>query len=132
MKRRQEGLARSGAGENPVVRSPLELWRLKGGVSHRAEGEERRAPDSILAIYGERATSTFIMEGEVASIHFDRGRGEIFFRGHNIRHLDLTPAQLAALGSFEEVLRGDPKGKRLAGDYGATLARCLADKKRGG
>lgn len=129
MKGRKErlGAVQEEAGD-PVVRSPLDLWRLKGGISHHPVERGRPSPDSMLAVYDDRVTYTFIIEDEVASIHYDRKRGEIFFRGHNIRHLDLTPAQIEALFHMEEVLRDDPGAAGLFSDYSATLARCLADK----
>jgi hypothetical protein len=86
----------------------------------------------MLASYGDRVTYTFIIDDEVASIHFDRTRGEIFFRGHNIRHLELAASQVEALLRLEEVLKADEKARDLFPEYSATLARCLADKYKGG
>ena len=83
----------------------------------------------MLAAMNDRVTYTFILEDEVASIHFDRRRGEIFFRGRNIRHLELSPAQIEALDHMKEVLAGDGKARALLSDYSATLARALADNK---
>lgn len=114
------------------LRSPLDLWRLRAGISHRPEGAGQRAPDSMLASYEDRVTYTFIIEEEVASIHFDRKRGEIFFRGHNIRHLELSSLQIEALLRLEEVLKADEKARDLFPEYSATLTRCLADKYKGG
>lgn len=114
----------------PVVReqgsSAIDLWRHIGGRS-RPVGE--KAADSMLAVFKDRATYTFILEDEVASIHFDRTRGEIFFKGHNIRHLTLSEGQINALNHMKEVLLTDAKAKRLLNSYSATLARRLADNK---
>ena len=109
-------------------RSPLDLLRLKGGQSRRVGQEGRPPPDAMLAVMPDRATYTFILEDQVASIHYDRRRGEIFFCGHNILHLELTEAQQKALQHMEEVLKADDRGKQLFSDYAATLARCRADK----
>lgn len=106
--------------------SAIDLWRHMGGKS-RPVGE--RAADSMLAVFKDRATYTFILDDEVASIHFDRTRGEIFFKGHNIRHLTLTGNQINALNHMKEVLITDSKAKRFLNDYSATLARYLADNK---
>jgi hypothetical protein len=128
MVNKKERIEVAQAEADPVLRSPLDLLKLKGGASRRLREGGRPPPDSMLAILPDRATYTFILEDEVASIHFDRRRGEIFFRGHNIRHLELTQAQKEALGHVEEVLKGGEKGRELFPDYAATLARCLADK----
>lgn len=112
----------------PHVQSALDLWRLMGGESHRVRENGKMAPDSMLAVYKERVTYTFIMDDEVSSIHFDRKRGEIFFRGHNITHMDLTEAQKGALLHMKQVLAEDEKAKSLLPHYSATLDRLLADK----
>ena len=108
--------------------SPLELIRMRSGRSHRVGESQRAAPDSMLAVYRDRVTYTFIMEEEVASIHFDRQRGEIFFRGHNIAHMELTPRQREALLAMEGVLEADEQARPFFEAYGATLHRLLADK----
>jgi hypothetical protein len=112
-----------------TIQSPIDLWRLMGGKSHKV-GESGQMPpvDSMLAIHEGRATYTFILDDEVASIHFDLQRGEIFFKGHNIAHLDLTSSQKEALIRMKAVLAGDPKAQKLYSAYCATLDRCLADK----
>ncbi len=114
--------------EGEPIRSPLDLLKYKVGASHRAKEEGRPPPDSMLAVMQGRATYTFIMKEEVASIHYDRRRGEIFFCGHNIRNMELSKEHLEALMRMEEVLRGDSRGNELFSDYSATLARSLADK----
>jgi hypothetical protein len=108
--------------------STPDLVRLMGGASRRAGGLKRGLPDSVIAIYRDRLTYTFIMEQEVASIHFDRSRGEIFFRGHNIRHMNLEPAQRKALIALIGVLEEDKEGRSFRDGYSATLDRILADK----
>jgi hypothetical protein len=113
---------------DPSVRSPLDLLKYKQGASRQLREEGKPPPDSMLAVSADRATYTFILEDEVASIHFDRHRGEIFFRGHNIRNIDLSDGQLQALMHMEEVLKGDSRAKEHFPEYSATLARCLADK----
>ncbi len=44
-----------------------------------------------------RFTYTFLFQGEAASIHFDALREEIFYRGHNIRNMNLSEDQLGIL-----------------------------------
>src|SRR5438046_1397485 len=66
---------------------PVEVAGIVGGVARRVPDATGRPADSMLAVYKDRLTYTFILEAEVASIHFDSRRQEIFFRGHNIRFM---------------------------------------------
>jgi len=88
--------------------------------------------DTRLAVFKDRLTYTFILDSEVASIHFDRNRGEIFYKGHNIINLELSENQKKVLKSFLMVLEGDAKGKEFLNAYSATLERSLADKQKVG
>jgi len=107
-------------------KSPLDLWKLMGGKAKRVT-EGKPSPDSLLAVYKQRFTYTFIMGREVASIHFDRAKKEIFFKGHNIRNLKLDEDQIKALKEFKKVLRVDSRGGPFLADYDATLGLVLAD-----
>lgn len=53
----------------------------------------------------DRATLTFYQGSQVASIHFDKKRQEIFFRGHNVKNMTLTEEQWMALRQFTQYLR---------------------------
>ncbi len=108
--------------------STPDLMHLMRGRSKRAGQMERGSPDSVIAIYKDRLTYTFIMGEEVASIHFDRSRGEIFFRGHNIVHMKLGPMERKALIALIGVLEEDEQGREFKESYSATLDRVLADK----
>jgi hypothetical protein len=124
-KKEQMGLAsRAGSTQH----STPDLVRLMGGVSKRAGKIKKGAPDSVIAIYKNRLTYTFIMENEVASIHYDRSRGEIFFRGHNIAHMELGSRERKALIALIGVLEEDEQGREFKDSYSATLDRVLADK----
>ncbi len=112
----------------PNLSSPLDIMRRMGGQAHPVRNPSGKQADSMLAAYKDRMTYTFIMEGEVASIHFDRVRGEIFFRGHSIKNMELSEAQVLALHSLVEILKGDEEGKSFYADYEATLSRLMADK----
>lgn len=129
MKNKHEQIEEAMKTKEQMPNSAIDLWRLMGGQSHRVREEGKPPPDAMLAVLGDRVTYTFIMEDEVASIHFDRMRGEIFFKGHNIRHLTLSDRQREALLKMKEVLSGDEKAKVLFSDYSATLDRCLTDNK---
>ncbi|PIR17249.1 MAG: hypothetical protein COV46_05015 [Deltaproteobacteria bacterium CG11_big_fil_rev_8_21_14_0_20_49_13] len=108
--------------------SPLERIKKTGGVAHPVKQRMGRPADSMLAVYRDRFTYTFILDKEVASIHFDRSKKEIFFRGHNILKMVLSPEQVRALKSAQEVLEDDEQGKLLFNEYVATLGGLLADK----
>lgn len=112
-------------------KSPLDLWRLMGagGKAHRVQPAGMPRTDSLLAVFKDHFTYTFILGRDVASIHFDRGRGEIFFRGHNIRNMELDADQRGALKSLKNVLENDKRGEEFLKDYDATLGRFLADNK---
>ena len=108
--------------------SAPDLIRLMRGRSRHAGRIERGEPDSVIAVYKDRLTYTFIMNDDVASIHFDRSRGEIFFRGHNISYMDLSSDERKSLISLIGVLEGDEEGREFLSAYSATLDRVLADK----
>jgi len=115
-------------GESEHKPSSLDLIRMMGGRSRPAGRGPQRAPDSVIAVFKDRVTYTFIMDEEVASIHFDRKRGEIFFKGHNIRNMHLSQKQIKALNVMREVLEADREGRELYPAYSATLDRLLTDK----
>ena len=110
------------------VPSALDLLRRSGGQARKVGKGTGRSIDSMLAVYKDRVTYTFICNNEVASIHFDRSRGEIFFRGHNVHNMDLNCEQLEALRRMELVMASDHRSKSMSSDYSATLTRLLADK----
>lgn len=113
--------------------SPLDLWRLmgQGGKAKRVQTSQIPASDGLLAVFRGRITYTFIWGREVASIHFDQERGEIFFKGHNIRNLKLSEAHLKALRGLKDILKKDSRAKPHCQEYDATLARVLADNYKG-
>ena len=126
MKQKRRRMMAMGEGEHKP--SSSDLIRMMGGRSRPAGRGRQRGSDSVIAIYKERVTYTFVMGEEVASIHFDSSRGEIFFRGHNIRNMQLNEKQLAALEAMKGVLAADQQGKEYLSAYSATLARLIADK----
>lgn len=111
------------------TKSPLDLIKIHGGHAHKVGGMAVRGADSMIAVYKNRVTYTFIMNKEVASIHYDRDKGEIFFSGHNIRNVKLTAEQKGELFELAKVLDEDPEGKVLRQDYYATLTDLIADNK---
>lgn len=85
-------------------------------------------PESQLVSFGERITYTFAYGKEVGSIHFDRNRGEIFYKGHNIRNMDMEDWQMQVLESLRTILEKSEEGKRFATPYGKTLDKIIWEK----
>lgn len=111
-------------------KSTVDLLKLMGGGKAEAvKSSLAKGHDSMLAVYKDRLTYTFILEREVASIHYDHGRKEIFFKGHNVKNMKLTGAQIEALKGVKAILMQDGRAKGLLPDYEATLGRILADNK---
>lgn len=109
-------------------RSLLDLYKRTGAIAHKVSRKGQVPVDSMLAVYQDHLTYTFMMDKEVASIHYDVQRQEIFFKGHNIKNIELTDDQRHALMDLGEVLLKDKQGVKFYPQYGATLARILADK----
>ena len=109
--------------------SPLDLMKLHGGKAHKVRGMAGRSVDSMIAVYKDRFTYTFISNREVASIHFDKKRNKIFYSGHNINNMHLTIAQHAELHNIINVLENDNEAKKFKDAYQATLGHLLTDNK---
>lgn len=127
---REKQLKTDVGGGEPRPRGVFELWKhIQATRAQKVEGKGRAAVDSMLAVYKDCLTYTFILDREVASIHFDRLRGEIFFKGHNLRNMELTERQIQALNELKMVLAQNNRASPFLSDYCATLGRYLADKK---
>ncbi|GEM_PF-2407781 len=107
---------------------PIEVAGIIGGIARRVPDADGRPADSMLAVYKDRMTYTCIFQNEVASIHFDHKRSEIFFRGRNIKFMEVAPELVQSLWDLAEVLARDREGQRLLPAYRETLAHLLADK----
>ena len=104
---------------------------VEGGSSLSASEDAWKGlpDDSQLISFGERFTFTFAQGREVGSIHFDRGRGEIFYKGHNVRNMDLEDWQMQVLEGLRMILTQDKQGKAFAADYARTLDKITMEKK---
>lgn len=109
--------------------SALDVLRRTGPASKRLQGIAGMPADSMMAVYKNRLTYTFIVDQEVASIHFDRNRGEIFYRGHNVANMKLTETHIRLLKGFIAILDGDERARPFVTSYAATLGRVLADNQ---
>lgn len=85
--------------------------------------------DSMLVFFKAKLTYTCIVGHEVASIHFDRDRREIFYRGHNIQNMTLDEGKQKLLKGLIMLLAADEKGRDFVADYAATLQKLLADNR---
>lgn len=115
-------------------KTPIDLWKLivKEGQAKKIDHPSAGEPDSLLAVYKDRLTYTFILGKEVASIHFDRLKRAIYFRGHNIKNFELSDEQIHALNGLKSVLKEDARGEPFFNDYDATLGAFFADNKSKG
>lgn len=114
--------------ETETAAGALELLQRVGGQARRVRGIAGMPPDSLLAVYRDRLTYTFIVDQEVASIHYDHTRREIFYRGHNIANMMLNSHQRKLLKGLVDVLAHDGRAQPFIPDYLATLDRIFADK----
>jgi len=71
-----------------------------------------------------RFTYTFLLHGEASSIHFDAQRGEIFYKGHNLRNMTPSEAQAKALKRMPSLLTQEGQGV-LAEQYKLCLLKFL-------
>lgn len=90
-----------------------------------------RLKNQLVAFHG-RLTYVFTHEQEVGSIHFDEMKGEIFYKGHNIRHMHLEPWQWESLEALRQELMGHSKYHRYAIPYGEALDKIILESSRSG
>lgn len=69
----------------------------------------------------DKVTYTFVDNKEVVSLHFDKRRQAIFYRGHNIANLSLTDDQKNHLERFARELQKDSHTRTFAGAYSKAL-----------
>ena len=65
----------------------------------------------------DKVTYTFLTDQEVVSLHFDLKRSSIFYKGHKIENLELTPEQKGQLEQFAKVLQEKPETASFAIEY---------------
>ena len=88
--------------------------------------------DTQWVTFGHRVTFTFVMGEDVGSVHFDRSRQEIFFKGHNIRNMDLEVWQWQVLEKMRDVLKSHPKLRNFTNPYSRLLDKIAQEKARQG
>lgn len=106
---------------------------LKEELSHKKRVPPQAAPAipslNQLMSFGEKISYTFLHHKEVGSIHFDRSRREIYYKGHNLKNMELQSVPLKMLEQMRHLLKSDPKGKKFAEEYSQTLDKILKGKK---
>lgn len=108
--------------------TPLDRLRSMSTVARKVHPKREKAVDAMLAVYSGRLTYTFIAGHEVASIHFDQKRGEIFYKGHNVKTLPMGDEVRGYLWELADVLAHDEEGMAYSSEYSATLRKVLDDK----
>lgn len=71
-----------------------------------------------------RATLTYYAGSEVASIHYDLLRDEIFLKGHNVKNMTLTEEQWLSLQHFADYL-SESEAKSLLQSYQNCLDQLM-------
>lgn len=112
------------------IKEARERKTEKQVVSPKKEEQIPPIRGGQLASFGERVTYTFLHEGDVGSIHYDRMRGEIFYKGHNIRNMELSESHMQILEKMRSVLKNAPQESRFAETYGKTLDKIVLEKSR--
>ncbi len=112
-----------------VKENPLSPEVGKGTSVPQPSQKTGKPPVSQLVIFEDRMTYTFAIGKEVGSIHFDRMRREIFYKGHNVRNMDLEEWQWQLLDQLRQVLAVNENGKPFLETYNRTLDKVLLEKK---
>lgn len=84
--------------------------------------------ESQLISFGDRITYVFSFGKEVGSIHFDSGRGEIFYKGHNIRNMEIESWHMQVLEKLRQILNADDRGQPFSEDYARVLDKIVLEK----
>ena len=116
--------------EKAVQKAPQNVPAMDAAESLPVDAWQGLPADSQLISFGDRFTFTFAQGREVGSIHFDRCRGEIFYKGHNIRNMEPEEWQMQILEGLRKTLMHDEQGKAFAEDYARTLDKIVMEKKQ--
>lgn len=76
-----------------------------------------------------KVTYTFVDQKEVISLHFDRQRKAIFYKGHNILNIKLTSNQTQHLERFGVELHRDMGTRNFTNAFQKVLSAVTAQKK---
>lgn len=119
--------------ENKIIESqPGASENVANPPQWQQEPETMVSDQGQLISFGERVTFTFTHGREVGSIHFDRERGEIFYKGHNIRNMELEEWQMQVLEGLRGILAQNPKTRNFTAPYCRSLDKAVQEKSRRG
>lgn len=77
--------------------------------------------DDKLFCSSTKVTYTFVADKEVVSLHFDRERKTLFYKGHSVTNMKLTPIHWQHLEQFGLALEKHPQGAKFAAVYHTAL-----------
>lgn len=107
---------------------------FKSGVTRGEEGKGSADLDYFrearLFLSESRATLTFYSNLEVASIHYDMERDEVFYKGHNVKNMTLSESQIEALQKFSDYLSQAPQAKKMRQAYRDCLNRLFPKRSK--
>ncbi len=86
----------------------------------------KRVPqDSHLVSFGDKVTYTFAMGNDVASIHYDQHRGEVFYKGHKVETSRLDAWMIDLLKHFKTILAESEYAEKFLKGYSELLNKKL-------
>lgn len=92
--------------------------------------QKRTPQDSHLISFGERVTYTFVLGNDVASLHYDQGRGKLFYKGHRITRENMEPWLVKLLQHFKAVLAESEYAERFSEGYNQLLGKLMEKKTK--
>lgn len=94
--------------------------------------KKRGRYDGKLFYSTDKVTYTFVSDNkEVISLHFDKVRKTIFYKGHNLSNFsDLTEEQVKHLALFREVISHDEKANSFLRSFDTTYHAHLKNRKQ--
>lgn len=98
---------------------------MKGGGGEAAPLDLNYFREARLFLGKDRATLTFYVEQEVASIHYDMIRDEVFYRGHNVKNMTMSQEKWDLLQKFSQYLDHDPRAESLVRSYRTCLEHLM-------
>ncbi len=113
-------------GNEPMEVQPIALPRPGFGQLFKKHG----SLDGKMFHAQNKVTYTFVANEEVISLHFDKTRKTIFYKGHNIANLELTESQVAHLEQFKSELAKNDDMTHFARPYADALKNSLAGLKK--
>lgn len=91
--------------------------------------QKRGVYDDKLFFSRHRMTYTFISEDrELISLHYDALRHTLFYKGHDIRNLELNDVQLKHIEQFRTAILKDDQARDLVIQFDETLHHYLRER----